>query len=962
MGNVLSIIDNTLTLVNHAIDFGKFIYNKFQEKEQKKQINDALERKKRQLNMQKRSLEKENKRNVERIAEMEQLLKYQIEQVERERIEREKEWLRKKQEEEQERIRKIQEESEAIDKCKKALELEFIECIFEVVNNFSQEEEKWIFNLIGTEVDIKISNLKEKLGTLFDKLFESENIMQKINDEFIKTLKKTFNPQELKKLNYIVIGSSGVGKSTLINEIFGEKLAKEGSGKRATTQNQKYESKLVPFISLLDTVGTEIGNGHKLLDVLQETLEAIMKQLDSNDPNDHIHCIIYCVTSNRFFEDELELLIKIRNKYEGKKLPIVIVYTRAKDEKEVESVKNTINEFLQKYDENLSDDIFGLTFVKVNAREEEFNQFGAILYHYCYGLSDLMKICYKKGETSYKYAIKNSLIQLGQKAIKEYLDNICNELLKNINYFEYLHQQFEPNFSEYISFCFEKITDINDKKGITKEQLDKLETYLYQSNMTIKEDLSIIKCLICKQIPTIPYKCKCCSAEVCKKCYKKGKYKCTLCNNEDFEEKEKILSNKNKNVIEDINQINEDNNEEKDLYENKINETTIDKETCSQINIKSDNCMICGNTPQNPLICEKCGNQICEECQLNQIQNNAFYQCNNCGNEEFSTITESDCNKNEIKCTNDEGISDKCMICKKIVEDPLKCESCGNKICEICYLQKIEIADIYHCGKCGCADFGKGDDEDKNEIKEFKNEIICINNINENNEKETLRNNKNSETMEENYSMILNNNLNPESKNEIKNYIKEFKNSLLEVLNEEFDKFARSSADSIYTKILEKYIELSKDSNVKIENMKIIEEIKPQALEKINKALKEKAIDNFLSNISSQFYKDIILQFKEKCELKLNDFINNLLNNKQANEFFKDCDALNENKKLIFEEDFNKYIQNLKQKEFESQDKAFRALEQYRGNKSDNNGASSSEQNCNSSENNNSSSENNNSS
>ena len=917
--------------------------------------------------MQKRSLEKENKRNAKRIAEMEQLLKYQIKKAEKERIEREKEWLRKKQEEEQERIRKIQEESEAIDNCKKALELEFIECIFELVNNFSQEEEKWIFNLIGTEVDIKISNLKEKLGILFDKLFESENIMQKINDEFIKTLKKTFNPQELKKLNYIVIGTSGVGKSTLINEIFGEKLAKEGSGKRATTQNQKYESKLVPFISLLDTVGTEIGNGHKLLEVLQETLEAIMKQLDSNDPNDHIHCIIYCVTSNRFFEDELELLIKIRNKYEGKKLPIVIVYTRAKDEKEVESVKNTINEFLQKYDESLSDDIFGLTFVKVNAREEEFNQFGAILYHYCYGLSDLMKICYKKGETSYKYAIKNSLIQLGQKAIKEYLDNICNELLKNINYFEYLHQQFEPNFSEYISFCFEKITDINEKKRITKEQLDKLETYLYQSNMTIKEDLSIIKCLICNKIPTIPYICKWCTAEVCEKCYliqleKKGKYKCAFCNNEGFEEKEKILSNKNETFIEDINKIDEYNKEEKDSYENEIKETTKDKETFSQSDIKNDNCMICENIPQNPLYCEKCGNQICEECYLKRLENTGIYQCKNCGNGEFYAITESDCNKNEKNCINEEGIFDKCMICKKFFENPLKCESCGNKICEICYLQKLEIAGIYHCEKCGCAEFGNGYEDNKNEIKEFKNEVKCIKNINENNEKEILHDNENSETLEDNYSMILNNNLNLESKNEIKNYIKEFKNSLLEVLNEKFDKFARSSADSIYTKILGKYIELSKDSNVKIENMKIIEEIKPQALEKINKALKEKAIDNFLSNISSQFYKDIILQFKEKCELKLNDFINNLLNNKQANEFFKDCDALNENKKLIFEEDFNKYIQNLRQKEFESQDKAYRALEQYRGNKSDNNGASSSEQNCNSSENNNSSSENNNSS
>ena len=139
--------------------------------------------------------------------------------------------------------------------------------------------------------------------------------------------------------------------------------------------------------------------------------------------------------------------------------------------------------------------------------------------------------------------------------------------------------------------------------------------------------------------------------------------------------------------------------------------------------------------------------------------------------------------------------------------------------------------------------------------------------------------------------------------------------------------------------------------------MKTKEELKSKAIEEINKALKEKAIEKFLSNISSQFYKDIILKFKEKCELKLNEFINNLLNNEQANEFFKDCDALNENKKLIFEEDFNKYIENLRKKEMVSQDKSLRALERYRGNKSDNGESSSSEQNCSSSETNCNSSE-----
>ena len=193
------------------------------------------------------------------------------------------------------------------------------------------------------EIQNKINNLKQKLEILFEELFKSEKIIEKMNNRFISTMKSSVNHKELQKMNLILIGTSGVGKSTLINEIFGEQLAKEGMGTRTTVESKKYESKLVPFLSLVDTMGTEIGSGHRLIDVLQETLQQISKKLNSPDPNEHIHCILYCTTSNRFFKDELEVILKLREKYDGKKLPIVIVYTRATKDDEAESIKNSIN-------------------------------------------------------------------------------------------------------------------------------------------------------------------------------------------------------------------------------------------------------------------------------------------------------------------------------------------------------------------------------------------------------------------------------------------------------------------------------------------------------------------------------------------------------------------------------------------------------------------------------------------
>ena len=57
-------------------------------------------------------------------------------------------------------MRKIEKEREDIEKCKEALEMQFTESIFEIMKNFSKEEEKWINSLIGPELDYKFTNLK----------------------------------------------------------------------------------------------------------------------------------------------------------------------------------------------------------------------------------------------------------------------------------------------------------------------------------------------------------------------------------------------------------------------------------------------------------------------------------------------------------------------------------------------------------------------------------------------------------------------------------------------------------------------------------------------------------------------------------------------------------------------------------------------------------------------------------
>ena len=696
-----------------------------------------LERQAKLMEEQKKYYEDLNKKNQEKIDNLEKMLKENLDEIKRKNLEREKELLEKEKKEEEKKIQELEKMKLAIKDCKRSLNNELSKGIFKIIGKFQNEEQKWLDSINEPKIQNKIANLKQKLELLFDELFSNEKIISKINTKFVNTIQTSVNKKELEKMNFIAIGTSGVGKSTLINEIFGEKIAKEGMGTRTTLESKKYESKLVPFLSVLDTMGTEIGSGHRLIDVLQETLEQITKKLNSNDPNEHIHCILYCTTSNRFFPDELDVILKLREKYDGKKLPIVIVYTRAIKDEEVESIKNAINEFLSKHGETLSDDIFGITFIPVNVREEERKILGKVTILPRFGLSTLMSTCFKKGEKSYRIAIKNALIQIGKNKIKDYINNISEELANNINYYFYLNQQFEPHFPNYISYCFERLTDVDKQEGINKNEMESLQNYI---------------------------------------------------------------------------------NDRK--HEQKENKENLTENLCSSCSQKTD----------GPYICGFCKALSCENCYLNQ-----FTQ-----------------------------------------KDTPRCALCDQELVE--------------------------------------NKFNKKNNFQKNNLEKSI-----------NYMNILKSNLNLESRNSINDYIEQFKNELIDEVNERFDNFTKDASKKLYTKILEKYTEnISKiQNNAELkESMKSKTELKNEVTEKLTNILKDRAIEDFLKKSASEMYQSVVEIFKNKLNAKLDEYIDNIQNNKEANKFFDSCDVLNDNKEIKLQGKISKYIKELQKKEEQSQEKA----------------------------------------
>ena len=148
--------------------------------------------------------------------------------------------------------------------------------------------------------------------------------------------------RNLKTLNIIVAGKTGVGKSTLINAIFREKLAETGMGKPVTEHMRKLTKKNVP-IAVYDTRGFELGRDVQA-EVRREIVDAIRKGLATQDINKAIHCIWYCINtaSNRVEPEEIQWLKELSKENRVTQVPVIIVLTQSFSRKKADELRRIL--------------------------------------------------------------------------------------------------------------------------------------------------------------------------------------------------------------------------------------------------------------------------------------------------------------------------------------------------------------------------------------------------------------------------------------------------------------------------------------------------------------------------------------------------------------------------------------------------------------------------------------------
>lgn len=216
---------------------------------------------------------------------------------------------------------------------------------------------------MNSKIEIKINNMKNEFKKEFTikkviiPLRIKKNILktcdvyyntQKIKDEINELYKSLSSKKRIKnKFTVFIIGNTGNGKSTLVNACFNQYLSPESSVTPCHDFKipKAFSHENLPDFEIYDTNGIEISGDNSIDNRLQEISDFIKGK--SSDPNNMIDCIWYCITGNKFQDEEIIFLKKLNEIY-FKKFPIILVYTQTKSLETAKEMENYALKFFPK--------------------------------------------------------------------------------------------------------------------------------------------------------------------------------------------------------------------------------------------------------------------------------------------------------------------------------------------------------------------------------------------------------------------------------------------------------------------------------------------------------------------------------------------------------------------------------------------------------------------------------------
>lgn len=132
----------------------------------------------------------------------------------------------------------------------------------------------------------------------------------------------------MQKGNILVIGNSGVGKSTLINAVLGDERAETGWGSTGTTGELKlYSNDELPF-NIIDSIGFEPSLINRTRAIWAVKCWSRESASDGGEEK-QINAIWYCVdgASRKLFPESIASLTKATKMWES--VPVIVVITKS---------------------------------------------------------------------------------------------------------------------------------------------------------------------------------------------------------------------------------------------------------------------------------------------------------------------------------------------------------------------------------------------------------------------------------------------------------------------------------------------------------------------------------------------------------------------------------------------------------------------------------------------------------